>query len=209
MTTRREIRDRAAADGRDPKTRRLIVILAVLTALSMLVTTGSLWYAFRQAKADEERAQTKAQTAVAGADAAAAYLAAACDDGDEGACRLLLELDKVIAGIEDEVNEAEIQESEIQEPEIQEPENQEPEGNDPERQDPERQDPESQEEEVQEGEEQEAEVQDEEIQEPENQEPEIQDPEKDDPDPNDPDEPGPMTCTQRPDDPTTFDCVPA
>lgn len=168
-----DMKGRAYRTSRDPKSRRMIVMLSILLVLSILALVAQgWWYAFKQ----KENAQTLAQ-----------QITMACQNGDFGPGFSQEDEDAICKNAQKVIqeNDPELQESEIQEREIQEPEIQEPEIQDPEDQNKESQDPETQDAETQDPEDQETETQEPEIQEEEKQDEETQDPEIDDPDPND------------------------
>lgn len=159
-----ELKQEAAKDGRDRKSRYFV---ALVTVLAVLIVGGLLGYWINATFQEKAKVQTLAE-----------QLATACSSGDFGP-GISYEDQQMICKNAQKVieNQGEIQDSEIQEREIQEREIQEPEIQDPENQNKETQDPEDQE----------SETQDPEIQDPEIQDDETQDPEKDDPDPDDPD----------------------
>lgn len=170
-----ELKHESSIQGKDPKTRRLLIFAVVLWLITLAALVGVSFNAYFN---EREKSVSLAQ-----------QIAIACESGELGADvspedveRICDSAKKVIENAgeiqDDEVQEREIQEREIQEPEFQEPE---------------KQNPESQDIETQDAEEQETEEQDGEIQDPEIQDDETQDPEIDDPDPNDQIESG--SCT--------------
>lgn len=168
-----DMKDESAASAKDPKTRRLLVLLSALWFLTVLALIAVTWRAYFD---ERDKSQTLAQ-----------QIALACSNGDFGVGfskedqKALCENAKKVLKNQGEVQDDEIQEAEIQDPEIQEAERQEAE-----RQESEDQESEDQESEQQESEQQESESQEDEVQDPEIQDDEIQDPEIDDPDPASP-----------------------
>lgn len=182
------IRDHAVAESRDPRSRRIILILGIIAALSMLTTVVFGYLAWREAK----------DNALAGAQLAE-QLRRVCEEQGQ------LEYDNrnLCANAERVAeDEPEIQDSEIDDPDPNDPDPvNDPDPNDPEVQDPEIPDAERQDAEQQEAEEQEGEVQDGEVDDPDSNDPDPvddpdpNDPDPDDPDPNDPDPASPYDFT--------------
>jgi hypothetical protein len=177
-----EMKAESSRRGKDPKTRKLLVLVLVL----WLITLIALVVVWMNAYFNE-----KAKTLTL-----AEQVALACAQGDLGPGldpddlnpglspedeKVLCENAEKVIENSGEIQEGEVQESEIQEDEIQEDEIQEREIQEREIANAERQD-----EEVQQDEEQEREIQDDEIQNEEIQDDEIQNEEIDNPDPNDP-----------------------
>jgi len=195
-----DLKSEATEKSKDPKTRRLLLILLVLWLITLGALLAIAWSAYFSAKDEAQTSQAETETL-------AQHVALACESGDfgpgfsdEDQAVLCSNAERVIQD-EGEIQDEEVQESELQEPEIQNGEIQDPEPNDPERQDPELQqeeiqdpeigddelqDEEKQDDEVQDDERQDDEIQDPEDQDPEIQDDEIQDPEVDDPDPASP-----------------------
>lgn len=180
--TTRRIRDHAVAESADHRSRRLILILGIVAALSMLSTVVFGYLAWRNAK---DRADAGAQVAE--------QLRRLCAEQQE----VRFENRNLCENAQQVVdNDPEIQDQEIDDPDPNDPDP----VNDPDPDDPEVQDPESQDRERQDAEEQEGEVQDDEVQDGDPDDPDPNDPDPtDDPDPNDPD----------PDDPDPDDPDPA
>lgn len=173
-----DARDEAQQSAKDPKTRRLLLILLIIWLFTIVFFAVITWNAYFSEKS---RTQTLAQ-----------QIAQACKNQDFGPDMSDETRKALCRNAKEAIDDGELQEDEIQEDEIQDPEFQEPELQNPEIQNPENQNEENQDAEEQDAESQEDEVQDPEIQDPEEQEPEeqedeIQDPEIDDPEPNDPD----------------------
>lgn len=162
-----DLKAESSRQGRDPKTRSVLVGLLILWLVTLAALLGVTWRAYFQEK---EESRTLAQ-----------QISMACLEGDFGPDFSVEDEEALCSNAERVIeNDPELQEDEIQEAERQESEIQEREVQDPEFQDPELKDDELQESEIQDSEVDDPEIQDDEIQNE-----EIQDPEINDPDPND------------------------
>lgn len=85
MTIKEQVVEQAAQDGKDPRTRRIIAVLAALAVVSALVTAYALWYAFHE-KSNEAQAGQNLAAQVAAACAVEPVgpdLAPLCDNAVE------------------------------------------------------------------------------------------------------------------------------
>jgi type II secretory pathway pseudopilin PulG len=168
VSKQEDIKQEAAHQGRDPKTRRLLLVLSIVAVLGFLTALVAGYAAWKGAQQEAAQGQ-----------GLATQVDAACQDRDH----IPPDLEHICASAKNISKDN----PEPDDPEINDPDPNDPDPNDPEKQDPEIQDPENQNPEAQDGELQNDELQDPEPDDPEAQDPEIQDPEQQDPEIDDPD----------------------
>lgn len=191
MDRHSEIVHDSVREGRDPKTRLLILILSTLAVLSLVAALIAVWYGWSKSR----------ESAISGAKLGEQVrLACANPEVRKDLGDICGHAKEVAEGQDPEIQDSEIDDPEIQERELQEPEIQDPEKGNPEPNDPDPNDPESQDAEVQDAEAQEAEEQDAEV---DDSDPNDPDP-TDDPDPNDPENQDPEVDDPDPASPYTF-----